>query len=235
MTIRTEPITFRYTFKELDIHPVTVAGMMGYTDPDSILEPVIDSILEVMRKAEDSSDIKGGYIVTDDLIIDSKNKRIFSHDHWFETKQIVTHQLRRSEKAAWFICTAGEALSSYSREQTNAGDLVKGYTADVLANIIVEKALDFIQATLKDEVAKNGLKITNRYSPGYCDWDITEQKKLFQIFPEKYLDISLTESCLMIPIKSVSGVVGIGKEVHYNEYICNLCKDRSCTYRKSAK
>jgi len=232
MIIKTKPYTFKYSFKELSIQPLTVAEMMGYTDPETIPEPVIDSISEVLGKAKDLCDVRGGYIISDDLIIDSKRTRIFSHNHWFETKQIVTHQLRRSEKAAWFVCSAGEELSAYSRKQTEDGDLVKGYTVDVLANIIVERAMDQIQEALKTEVAKQELKITNRYSPGYCDWDITEQKKLFKVFPENYLDISLTESCLMIPIKSVSGVIGIGREVHYNEYKCNLCSDVNCTYRK---
>ena len=76
-----------------------------------------------------------------------------------------------------------------------------------------------------------GLKITNRYSPGYCGWDVSEQKKLFKILPEKFCGIELTDSCLMHPIKSVSGIIGIGKSVKFNEYTCNLCDEADCLYR----
>jgi hypothetical protein len=226
------PVSFKYSFKELEVTEKIVTEIMGYTDPESTPEPVIESIRGLFDLAEELCSIRGGYIISEDLIIDRKKKKLFSHNNWFETKQTVTHQLRRSEKAAWFVCTAGEELSLYSRELSDEGDLVKGYIVDVLSNIIVEKAMDNIQTALKTDVAKQGLKITNRYSPGYCDWDITEQKKLFQAFPENFLNISLSESCLMIPIKTVSGIIGIGNEVHYNEYTCNLCDDVNCTYRK---
>ncbi|MDA3821531.1 MAG: hypothetical protein PF450_02805 [Bacteroidales bacterium] len=224
-------ISFSYKFSELNITEKKLAEIMGYTEMESTPEPVIDSIKNIFILAEDLCNIKGGYIISNDLIIDQENKRIFSHNNWFETKQIVTHQLRRSEQAAWFVCTAGKEITKYSKQQAENGDTIGGYVLDVLSNIIVDKAMDFIQSELKLEVAKLGLKITNRYSPGYCDWNISEQKKLFQAFPENFMDVSLTESCLMIPIKSVSGLIGIGKNVHYNDYTCNLCSDVNCFYR----
>jgi hypothetical protein len=225
------PNSFSYKFSELDINEKKVAEIMGYADLESTPEPVIDSIRNIFMLAEDLCSISGGYIISDDLNIDRENKRIFSHNNWFETKQIVTHQLRRSEQAAWFVCTAGEELTNYSRQQTENGDAIEGYTVDVLSNIIVDKAMDFIQSEVKLVAAKEELNITNRYSPGYCDWNIAEQKKLFQAFPENYLNVSLTESCLMIPIKSISGIIGIGKDVRYNDYTCNLCSDVNCFYR----
>jgi hypothetical protein len=78
---------------------------------------------------------------------------------------------------------------------------------------------------------KGGLHITNRYSPGYCDWDIREQKKLFELLPENFCGISLLDSMLMKPIKSISGFIGIGSNVTFNRYTCNYCKDRNCLYR----
>ena len=74
---------------------------------------------------------------------------------------------------------------------------------------------------------------TNRYSPGYCGWNVSEQKNIFQLIPEKFCGIELTDSCVMVPMKSVSGIIGIGKEVRYNPYTCNLCKMENCFYRNS--
>jgi cobalamin-dependent methionine synthase I len=111
------------------------------------------------------------------------------------------------------------------------GDMIKGYVVDVLANAVVEEAMDRVQENLSQEMAAAGLNITNRYSPGYCGWDIAEQQKLFSLLPEGFVGISLTPSSLMQPMKSVSGIIGIGKAVRFNHYTCNLCDDTNCLYR----
>jgi hypothetical protein len=77
----------------------------------------------------------------------------------------------------------------------------------------------------------SGKKITNRYSPGYCGWDVTEQHKLFQLIPENYCGIKLTPSALMDPVKSISGIIGIGENVKNNPYTCRLCNQNDCVYR----
>lgn len=225
------PVSFKFSFEELDISGETLPPLMGYDDPAAVPEPVLESISELMVQGPEICNIRGGYVLVDDITVDRQSKTISSHGQLFETRQIVTHQLRNSERAAWFVCTAGEEISRYTRQLMDEGDLMKGYVVDVLANVVVEAAMDRIQSGLENEMKQVGLKITNRYSPGYCDWDITEQKKLFSVFPDNYLDIALSESCLMIPVKSVSGIIGIGKEVKFNKYTCHLCSDTACLYR----
>jgi hypothetical protein len=90
---------------------------------------------------------------------------------------------------------------------------------------------------LKEEMERNSLNITNRYSPGYCGWKVAEQQKLFKMFPADFCNISLTESMMMDPVKSISGIIGVGKDVIYNPYTCNLCNSSNCLYKnlKSSK
>ncbi len=226
-----KPVSYSFDFEELNISAEILPPLMGYDDPEMIPEPVMESVTELMKQGPEICNIRGGYVLVDEITIDRQSKTVASHGHLFETRQIVTRQLKNSEHFAWFVCTAGEEISRYTRQLMDEGDLIKGYVADVLANVVVEAAMDRIQSRLEAEMAKIGLKITNRYSPGYCNWDIAEQKKLFTVFPENYLDIALSESCLMIPVKSVSGIIGIGKEVKFNNYTCQLCSDKACLYR----
>lgn len=225
------PVSFKFNFEELHISGEILPLLMGYDDPAAIPEPVLESVTELLEQGPAICNIRGGYVLVDDIAVDRQSSTITSHGQLFETRQIVTHQLKNAERAAWFVCTAGEEISRYARQLMDEGDLMKGYVADVLANVVVEAAMDRIQSELETEMTKAGLKITNRYSPGYCNWDIAEQKKLFSVFPENYLDIALSESCLMIPVKSVSGIIGIGKEVKFNKYTCHLCSDKACLYR----
>jgi hypothetical protein len=75
------------------------------------------------------------------------------------------------------------------------------------------------------------MKITNRYSPGYCGWDVSDQHKLFSLLPNNFCGIKLTENALMIPIKSVSAVIGIGKNVERKDYQCSICEIEFCYKR----
>ena len=229
--MKDSPETYVFSFADLQIKAELLEHYMGYGDQESCPEPVSETILDAMKLGPALCKIRGGYVICDDIMVDKENKKVFSNGLWFETRKIVTHQLRRSEQAAWFVCTAGEKISDHIRKEMQDGDMIKGYVLDVLANVVVETAMDRIQEQLKEIMSRKGLMITNRYSPGYCNWDIAEQQKLFKILPENFLDITLSESSLMHPMKSVSGVIGIGKEVKFNQYTCNLCNDRNCLYR----
>ncbi len=112
------------------------------------------------------------------------------------------------------------------------GDLLKGYIIDVVGSEIVESAANLMQDSLQEKMSAVGKGITNRFSPGYCGWDVAEQHKLFSLMPDNFCGISLTPSALMDPIKSVSGFIGIGKNVKRLPYTCSLCNMKDCIYRR---
>ena len=114
----------------------------------------------------------------------------------------------------------------------NERDFLRGYVYDVIGSEIVEAACDLMQAELENAAVASGNKITNRYSPGYCGWNVSEQHKLFQLIPYNYCGIKLNESALMDPEKSVSGFIGIGENVKNNAYMCKICDMKDCIYRK---
>ncbi|NSW95142.1 MAG: methionine synthase, partial [Bacteroidales bacterium] len=89
-----------------------------------------------------------------------------------------------------------------------------------------------MQEDLERRLAAEGLNITNRFSPGYCGWDVAEQHKLFSLLPGNFCKIRLTESALMDPIKSVSGIIGAGLHVKRRPYTCNFCDMKDCIYRR---
>lgn len=125
-----------------------------------------------------------------------------------------------------------KTISEKSASLLQGDDPVLGYVYDVLGSIITEAAGDRMQSFLKSETEMNGEQVTNRYSPGYCQWPLSDQRKLFSFFHENICGVSLTDSSLMHPVKSISGVIGIGKNVKYREYICSLCSSSNCIYRK---
>ncbi|MCU0473924.1 MAG: hypothetical protein MUC93_11280 [Bacteroidales bacterium] len=95
-----------------------------------------------------------------------------------------------------------------------------------------EHVSDLMQDALENEMIGAGKKITNRFSPGYCGWNVAEQKKLFKLMDDNYCGIRLTPSSLMDPVKSMSGIIGIGVNVKRNPYTCSLCDKKDCFHRR---
>ena len=177
-------------------------------------------------------EIRGGYIVFDNVEIDySEGKILLNGKEIFPQHKICIY-LKKSEKIGVFICSAGEKFSILSKKANLEGDYLKGYIIDTFGSIIAERTADFIHNEIKQIAEKADLKVTNRYSPGYCNWNLSNQRELFSLLPENFCNISLTDSMLMLPIKSVSGIIGIGKNVKYLDYKCRTCNDKNCVYRQ---
>jgi hypothetical protein len=150
----------------------------------------------------------------------------------FLTQPIITKRLRSASTVAFFVCTIGKQFEEWSKHEIDSGDLLKGYIIDHIASEVVERIADQMELRLDEIIIKRGWERTNRYSPGYCDWSVSEQHKLFSYFPLNPCGVTLTESALMIPIKSVSGVIGLGPNAIRRDYECSLCKLENCFMRR---
>lgn len=221
---------FNFEYISLDITRERIEKFMGY-DPGAAPEPFPEMIDFVLEKIPSYCDIRGGFRLFDSLTLDRKKHELILGEHTFNIKKIITYQLRKADKAALFICTAGKDISNWSKKLMKQGDLMEGYVVDIVGSEIVETAMDRIQESLETEMKSSHLGITERYSPGYCGWQVSEQPKLFSFFPNAFCGVTLSPSCLMDPIKSVSGVIGIGAKAERNGYICNFCDMKDCIYR----
>ncbi len=203
---------------------------MGY-EPGIAPEPVTILTREVSEELRLMGDIRAEYRTFNNITFYQEEKSIGVDGVIFAVRPIVYRQIKDADEMALFICTAGPAIGEMSHRSMKEGDLLKGYIYDVIGSEVVENAADRMQEELKDEAAARGKKITNRYSPGYCGWDVAEQHKLFTFFSNNFCGITLTESALMNPVKSVSGIIGLGRDVKYAPYQCHICGDRTCIYR----
>jgi hypothetical protein len=199
-------------------------------DPDDPTGPFSELIQEALAEAPERCDIRGGYTVVDAPVFDQAKRSLALGDQHYDLHKIVHGQMRKADRVALFICTAGP-IGEWSRELASSGDTLKAYVVDVLGSEIVEFAVDRIQQDLAKRCEADRLRITNRFSPGYCNWSVAEQRLLFDWFPEGFCGVTLSDSCLMHPTKSVSGMIGIGDRVKFNPYLCNVCSDEMCIYR----
>jgi hypothetical protein len=151
----------------------------------------------------------------------------------FDMGKIILRQLRGSQAYVLFICTSGGEYEAYQQRLKDQGDMVRVFIADALGSVIAEKTADQMECHLQESIEKLHWHHTNRFSPGYCGWHVSQQQRLFPMFNEHTCGVRLTDSSLMMPIKSVSGIIGIGEKVRKLDYTCGLCDFKQCYKRKS--
>lgn len=140
---------------------------------------------------------------------------------------ILRKNLETVNKVFPYIITIGPELELAASAQ---GDLLKQYYLEEIANIAVEKAAAWLSAQLEE---RYGLGPLSNMSPGSLeDWPITEQAKLFSIFggTERLIGVRLADSMLMVPRKSISGILFPSEE---GFVACQLCDREHCQGRKA--
>jgi hypothetical protein len=223
---------FHIDINDLNLSVQEVAGEIGYTK-ENIPEFISSEIQNMFHEFGTETDIAGGFKVFDNIELQKKN--IFIEGTQLNTSKIISKALNGSAQIAVFACTLGETSDMIIRKFKDSDDFVNIYLADHTASYITEKSAEYISFLMRKHARKYSMNITNRFSPGYCNWDVSEQKQLFSLLPENFCGIQLNEYAMMTPLKSISGIIGIGKEVSEGEYYCSECTITDCLFLKHKK
>ncbi len=127
-----------------------------------------------------------------------------------------------------YLCTCGLEIASYAE---SFDDMMDRFIMDAIMELILMEARLAMVADLENSLEKG--KSTSSISPGsLVDWPVLEQKKLFRLFQggDERIGVSLTKSCLMQPVKSVSGIRYVSDHDFHN---CDLCQRKGCPSRQS--
>lgn len=223
--------TFQFDFNDLEINVSQIESAIGYKKGES-QEAIAELIDKALKEAGHICRIKAEYRIYDEMEFNETEKSLTVKNVNFNISKIIFGQIKKSDSAAIFLCTAGEEIGIMSRNAMKKKDLLSGYIYDIVGSETVESAADKMQDELQNAMSAESLKITNRFSPGYCGWNVSEQHKLFKLMPDNYCGIRLLPSSLMDPEKSVSGIIGVGNNVKRLPYKCNLCDMKDCIYRR---
>ena len=120
----------------------------------------------------------------------------------------VASLLEGSFQASAFAVTIGKALSEKTKEYIQEERLSEATIIDAIGSVAVEMLANEVNADLKRKSIGDRAGLTKRYSPGYGDWNISEQQELLRFLSAETIGISLLPGGMMIPEKSVTAVVG---------------------------
>lgn len=142
--------------------------------------------------------------------------------------QKLAVNLKGCKKVILFAATVGVELdrliAKYGRISPSKALMLQAIGAER-----IEALCDVFCADIARDM-NVGLK--PRFSPGYGDLPLESQKDIFAVLEcEKRIGLTLTDSLLMSPSKSVTAFVGIGGKKKQIKNKCSACNMRNCTFR----
>lgn len=141
--------------------------------------------------------------------------------------RVLRASLERAEKFFPFVLTVGGDLEERAKQ---AGDLLRQFSLETVADLALEAGAGHLESHLR---TRFGFERLASLSPGSLeDWPLTEQRPLFALLgdPEAEIGVRLSESLLMIPRKSISGVFFPTAESFTS---CQLCVREACPGRRA--
>ena len=144
-----------------------------------------------------------------------------------------------ADHLALYAATVGDAVCEHIEALFVDNDFALGSMLDSVASHAADRAGQVLAAWYHDHLLDAGLLTPTDavlgYSPGYCGWHVTGQRKIFAHLRPDRIGISLNGSCMMSPLKSVSGLlIAAEPSAHVFEprfRYCRDCRDRSCIER----
>ncbi len=222
----------KFAFSELDLDLEQVRLILGQ-GPENMDEPIPEMIRDVLRLAEKCCFIEGGYVIYDDPRFDVEPYRMHVGGVALSIGKVILPQIIRSTRVAVFVGTAGEEIGKFHATAMAHGNFLYASIVDGVSTLIVERAIDMVQHHLVRSLRDKHVRITNRFSPGFCNWDSIEQKPLFSLLPPGFSKVSINHTNELVPAKSIAGIIGIGRDVRINEERCEQCTTPRCVLRKS--
>ena len=115
--------------------------------------------------------------------------------------------------AAYLACgTIGAEFDAFQR-RASVSSGTDALIVQAIGAALIEKLMDSVEDEIRSELSA-GESLVSRYSPGYGDFPLTAQRVLLELLdaPLK-VGVSLTDTLLMVPSKSVSAIIGVRKGV----------------------
>ena len=148
----------------------------------------------------------------------------------------IAQYIKGSSDIVIFLVTIGDEIENIAGELTSGKDPLQGYLLDRIGSFAVESLAESVEKKIRRDYLRIKKSVSRRYSPGYCDWPIEEQRMLAKSLDFSKIGISLTESCMMRPKKSISAVVAIADKGVFTERgsTCEICERKDCSYRRDS-
>ena len=217
--------------------PIDVGEVLRYAGypeghiPNANLQPIFDQWIDA---AAQRAEPRGVYVVLPVAEIGKRTLRLQTTNSGCEFSGAIGEFLGPSRLVVAFIATAGPDVESLASELLQDGDDLGAVIVNAVGAERAEAAEAKITQSVAEQIRPFGYAPSLPYSPGYCGMALTEQQNLFSLFGQETVGVKLTDDCVMRPLKSVSGLIGLApaEEVGEHGSPCDRCELYSCAMRR---
>ncbi|MDZ7264332.1 MAG: vitamin B12 dependent methionine synthase [candidate division KSB1 bacterium] len=144
--------------------------------------------------------------------------------------QVLRINLSNVERVFPFVATCGREADTI---EIAADDFVKQFWLETIKAMALESAMKYLRRQLKQKFAIRKIAAMSPGSGPSDAWPIEQQRQLFSLLGnvEEAIGVRLTDSYLMIPNKSISGLF-YPTEIAFET--CQICKRENCRGRRAA-
>lgn len=143
------------------------------------------------------------------------------------TSRVLRVNLDEAHRVFPFVATCGRELQDWS---VSVDDMLEHFWADIAMEMALRAAVEHLKAHIAEHPRPGPISIMN---PGSLkDWPLEQQRELFRLLGEVRgrVGVELTDSFLMVPVKSVSGLCFPAESRFEN---CQLCPREPCPGRRA--
>ena len=221
------------TAQIINVETKQILNQIGYEDdyePSSRIKSLVNDYIENYHNLVEST-----YSYTFRDIESVDGNRVYLSDSVILESKVISNLCKKCDRLAIFIMTIGSYLEEMVDYLSENGLVLQATVLDAIGSGAAEQMAGLIEDRIRNVATMHDQRISRRFSPGYCDWNVNQQEMIFKLLNDDTAGVSLTDECLMIPRKSVSGIIGIGdmdSEVEsFNP--CVTCNRENCPGRRA--
>ncbi len=196
--------------KSYEAPPVNKCKILCYSGTYSLSDRILKAVDDCLDEALPKLVYKVAYREMDISVADDKIK--FVGTRTSVTSASLARHLLGCDRVLLFAATVGIEIDRLIARY-KPFELTKAIYMHAIGTERVESLCDTFCAEIREREAERGNIIKPRFSPGYGDFDIAVQKKIFSLLDcPRQIGLTLSGSMIMAPTKSVTAVVGIASD-----------------------
>jgi cobalamin-dependent methionine synthase I len=220
------------TAQMINIDSKQILNQIGYEDeyePSARIKSLVNDYIENYHNL-----IELAYSYTFRDIESAQRDCVDIADSIILESKVISSLARRCDKVAVFVLTIGNRLEEMVAYLAENRLVLQATVLDAIGSEAAEQLAEILEERIRNIVGYQNQVISRRFSPGYCDWNVNQQEMIFRALGDDTAGVRLTAEYLMLPRKSVSGIIGIGEHDSgiddYNP--CRTCTKQDCPGRR---
>ncbi len=169
-------------------------------------------------------------------VTSQRHETLFLEGGFRLSGRVVTQHLLGVEAVVAIVCTIGPKLEQRASEVMNT-DPVLGLAIDGVGSAAVEAVAQELCQQVEARASSAGRMASTPLSPGMEGWPVEAgQPVLFDILDPQQIGVHLTASCLMLPRKSLTLLIGLGEDLQRTGTTCDYCTMKTtCRYQDHSR